>query len=305
MTLAPVGLSTYARLGHLKETIAALQKNELASDSDLFVFSDASRPGDEEKVSQVRDFLESVDGFRSVTVFKRETNSRVRNSRGGIEDVLNRFGKIIFLEEDIVTARSFLTFMNAALDKYATEERVISISGYSPPLGTQGSYEADTFLLPRFSGWGFATWRSKFDIDAMQLDRRAFYRLLRSPSRVRKFSRGGWDMLPMLLSQVRQEIDALDVRIFYSQFVRNMLTVYPVRPLASNIGHDGTGIHCAPGDRFDVEMEHRQVETFSFPADLEPDSEMMKENYRFRNIPLADKLRFFAKSLLDMLHVGR
>jgi hypothetical protein len=305
MTLAPIGLSTYIRLEHLKKTIKALQNNDLASGSDLFVFSDAARPGDENKVKRVRDFLSSVEGFRSVKVFHRETNDRVRNNRGGIEEVLNQFGKIIFLEEDIVTARSFLTFMNAALDRYEKEEQVISISGYSPPLKIGGRWETDAFLLPRFSGWGFGTWRAKFDIDEMQVDRRAFYQMLRSPLQLRRFSRGGWDMLPMLLSQVKKDIDALDVRIFYSQFMRNMLTVYPIRPVASNIGHDGTGVHCAPGDRFDVEMELGKIEKFSFPSTLELDAGILSENFRFRNIPLTEKFRFYVKALLDMLGVRR
>ena len=52
--LAPIAVSTYARPQHLQQTIAALQKNTLAQQSELFVFSDAPKPGDEDKVEAVR-----------------------------------------------------------------------------------------------------------------------------------------------------------------------------------------------------------------------------------------------------------
>ena len=64
--LAPIGVSTYIRLPHLQRTISALQKNALAEQSELFVFSDAPIPGDEEQVAAVRSYLQTVDGFKEV-----------------------------------------------------------------------------------------------------------------------------------------------------------------------------------------------------------------------------------------------
>ena len=65
MDLAPVGLVVYNRLEHTKKTIEALKKNTLASDTDLYIFSDApSKEEDEKSVSELRDYLKTVkEGF--------------------------------------------------------------------------------------------------------------------------------------------------------------------------------------------------------------------------------------------------
>ena len=110
--LAPIGVSTYARLNHLRQTIEALKNNHLASESTLYVFSDAARPGDEEQVATVRSYLRTIDGFKEIHIVERATNGRLENSRGGLTWLLDHFGKTIFLEEDIVTAPGFLTYIN-------------------------------------------------------------------------------------------------------------------------------------------------------------------------------------------------
>jgi len=40
MNLAPIVLFTYNRPWHTRQTVEALKKNELAQDSELFIFSD-------------------------------------------------------------------------------------------------------------------------------------------------------------------------------------------------------------------------------------------------------------------------
>ena len=77
--LAPIGLSTYSRPAHLKQTVEALQRNILASQSELYVFSDAPKAGDEEAVVKVRSFIKNIDGFKKTTIIERETNDRVFN----------------------------------------------------------------------------------------------------------------------------------------------------------------------------------------------------------------------------------
>lgn len=112
---SPIGISTYKRIDHLKETLDALSKNILAEYSDLYIFSDAPRVGDEDEVYKLREFLNTINGFKSVSIFQRITNDRVKNNREGIKYLLDKYGKCIFLEEDIVTAKGFLEFMNSPL----------------------------------------------------------------------------------------------------------------------------------------------------------------------------------------------
>ena len=41
--LAPIGLFVYNRKDHTEQTIEALKKNDLAIESDLFIYSDAAK----------------------------------------------------------------------------------------------------------------------------------------------------------------------------------------------------------------------------------------------------------------------
>lgn len=73
--LAPVILFTYNRPEHTKRTIQALAANELAEETDLYVFSDAAKKdADKGKVQEIRDYVKTVQGFRHVELTAREQN---------------------------------------------------------------------------------------------------------------------------------------------------------------------------------------------------------------------------------------
>lgn len=279
--IAPIGLSTYARLPHLKKTISALQQNTLAQHSELFVFSDAPRPGDEERVVDVRNYLKTVEGFKNVHIIKRKNNNRIINNRSGMNMLLNQFGKLIFLEEDIVTAPGFLIFMNQALEKYAKNDQIFSVVGYSPPIKIPKDYQDEIFILKRCSAWGFGIWKNRFDkIKYISPDE--YEQFVVNKKRVKEFVKGGGkDLMVMLRADAYKEIDAGDVKAMYAQFLSNQYTVYPTHSLVQNIGHDGTGIHCGKSDRFNVPLSNKT--TFRFPDELIIDPRIVKANRLFRN----------------------
>jgi len=71
--LAPIVLFVYNRPWHTQQTIKALQKNELASESELFIYSDAPKDKEaEEKVKEVREYIKDIDGFRKITIVERK-----------------------------------------------------------------------------------------------------------------------------------------------------------------------------------------------------------------------------------------
>ena len=104
--LAPIVLFTYNRPWHTKQTIEALQKNELAKESELFIFSDGGK--DEaswEKVNEVRDYLKTTNGFKKVILTFQDKNIGLADSIiSGVTKIVNQYGKIIVLEDDIVTS---------------------------------------------------------------------------------------------------------------------------------------------------------------------------------------------------------
>ncbi|MDR1622628.1 MAG: hypothetical protein LBS00_09665 [Synergistaceae bacterium] len=67
--LAPIAFFAYRRPEHTKQTLEALAANTLASESDLFIFSDGPRDAQaEEGVRAVREYIRTVKGFKSVTL---------------------------------------------------------------------------------------------------------------------------------------------------------------------------------------------------------------------------------------------
>jgi len=280
-SLAPIGISTYCRLQHLQQAISTLQSNDLARESELFVFSDAAKKGDEKKVASVRRYLRTVDGFKAVHVIEREENSRIANNRGGMRALLEKYGRVIFLEEDIVTAPGFLRFMNLALDKYENNDEIFSITGFCPPIPIPEDYVSDVFLLKRFYSWGFGIWKDRAErVNYVTPDE--YERFYSRKDLVRLFADGGGrDMVSMLRADAHGRIDAFDVKAMYAQFLSKQYTVFPSKSLTSNIGLDGTGLHCGVTTQYNVTLSSKK--TFDLPDNLVADKRIVKVNYSLMN----------------------
>ncbi|ETK02929.1 hypothetical protein N425_01640, partial [Tannerella sp. oral taxon BU063 isolate Cell 2] len=132
MRLAPIVLFTYNRPVHTRQTIDALLKNEYASESDLIIFSDAPKNCvAEDGVRQTRAYLREITGFRSIKLIERAENMGLAaNIIDGVTQVVNEYGRIIVLEDDLLTSPFFLKYMNEALSMYEDANEVISVHGY-------------------------------------------------------------------------------------------------------------------------------------------------------------------------------
>jgi hypothetical protein len=290
MELAPIGVSTYSRINHIKQTIEALQKNTLAKQSELYIFSDAPQKGDEEIVQKVRDYIDTVDGFKKVHVIKRETNGRVANNRGGFQWLLDTYGKAIFLEDDIVTAAGFLQYMNDALEFYKDDDKILTISGYCPTFKFPKEYKDDVFILQRHSSWGMATWGHKLNLFSLDLKNHGFEEFLKDKKAIKEFQKNGEDMLNMVMADYNDELDGLDVKLMYYEYKYSKYSLFPSKSLVQNIGHDGTGLHCGITDKFAHETLWNKVNDFKFPKDIKVDERIRKVNYKFRSMGVKGKL---------------
>lgn len=300
--LAPIGLSTYARLSHLAQTVLALKRNQLANESELYVFSDAPRPGDEEKVAAVREYLRTIDGFKAVHIVERTENNRVANNRGGMRMLLDKYGKMIFLEEDVVTAPGFLLYMNTALKRYEDEKQVFSITGWCPKLNqAELLEEGSTFFIPRSCAWGLGIWKDRFekinpisieDMAALQGDSIAMRRIHRQMGR---------DILPMMQAESLGQINALDIRCCYHQAVTGELTLYPYPSLIRNIGLDGSGEHCKERPvEIDGEIRSDIGSGYQFPDRISVDEKVAEIYVRsvIRKASLLNKIKSFLNVIL-------
>jgi len=228
--------------------------NKLATESELYVFSDAPKPGDEEKVKSVRNYLKSVQGFKCVNIIEREENGFVRNYSDGIHMLLDQFGKTIFLEEDIVTASGFIRFVNEALDFYENDDHVFSICGYTPPIEIPKGYKKDVFLSLRFYAWGFGIWKDRYDKIIVDLNEDQFRYLTNDRKKLKRTLSIGRDYFTLIKMVKNGELDALDVKIFFTEIMSSKYNISPTISLVQNIGFDGSGLHCPESSRFDTDL---------------------------------------------------
>ena len=165
--LAPVIVFAYNRYYELVETMDCLAKNIDADKTDVYIFSNAARDeveGDDEKVDKVRFILKDYSNcFKKYEIICREENKGPNeNMIFGISSIIEKYGRVIVVEDDIVTAPLFLKFMNAALDKYENDKEIFSICAYNP-LTSECQLKGDTFTFASFRSWGYALWKNRWD----------------------------------------------------------------------------------------------------------------------------------------------
>jgi glycosyltransferase involved in cell wall biosynthesis len=232
---SPICLFTYNRLTETRQTVNALQDNFLASKSDLIIFSDAGKDkASWVKVNAVRKFLHTVSGFKTIRIIETPLNKGLANSIiSGVTTVIEEYGKVIVLEDDLITSTNFLDFMNQSLDYYEKSAKVLSISGYSFS-NNNLKQNSDVIFGVRASSWGWATWRDRWvNVDWEVKSYPAFkYNFLR---RI-QFNKGGSDMSHMLDKQMKGKINSWAIRFCYHQFEHNLVDVYPVSSKVTNIG---------------------------------------------------------------------
>src|SRR5690606_26292417 len=121
--LAPIALFVYNRPEHTRRTIAHLQKNLLADESRLIIFSDAAKnEKDRDSVNKTRELIQTVEGFKSVRIIERPVNMGLANSIiDGISQLTEEYGKVIAFEDDILTSPFTLKYFNQALRKRSEE----------------------------------------------------------------------------------------------------------------------------------------------------------------------------------------
>ena len=255
--LAPVVIFVYARPEHTFKTIESLANNSLARETDVYIYSDAAKSEMAQiRVEKVREFIDTLAQlqlFRTISISKAEKNKGLAGSViSGVTEIINKYGKVIVVEDDLVSSPDFLEYMNEALDFYENDKRIWSISGYTFKIAIPKNYKKDVYLSYRGCSWGWGTWSdrwSKVDWEVKDYGEFKSDRVQRA-----KFNRGGRDMAGMLDAQIRGKIDSWAIRWCYTQSRLNMLTVYPIVSRIKNIGLDGTGTHSGVTCRYDADL---------------------------------------------------
>ena len=254
---SPIILFTYNRLPHTHRCVEALLKNSLASESELFIYSDAAKDETQQKaVKEVRQYIHTIRGFKNITITERNENwGLARSIIDGVTTLVNRYGRVIVLEDDLVVAPYFLQFMNDALETYKDEQRIGHIQACD---FTQDPTLPETFLIRWTGSWGWGTWDrawKHFNPNGKALlqeliDRKLTYTF--------DFN-GKYGFTRMLRRQTEGKNNSWAIRWNASLFLKGILSLNVGRSLVQNEGFDGSGTNCGGGGLYASNLHMKEL----------------------------------------------
>ncbi len=252
MSLAPIILFAYNRPSHTLQTLEALALNELAKESVLYIFADGNKENADsnsiQKINETREVIKSKQWCKKVIIIERQQNFGLAKSVvEGVTEIINKFQKVIVLEDDLVTSPYFLKFMNETLHKYEKEESVACISAYIYPIDNL----PELFFIKGADCWGWATWKRAWDL--FEPDGSKLLNIIESKKLTSEFDLNkSYPYTKMLREQISGLNHSWAIRWYASAFIKNKLCLYPGKSLVNNIGTDGSGTHDGSTDVYNT-----------------------------------------------------
>lgn len=278
--LAPILLFVYKRPSQTRKTLEALSRNLLAKESVLYVYCDGPKDGmsdnDLQKISDVRKVVREKKWCKVVHIFESSNNKGLANSIiNGVTKQISRWGKVIVLEDDLITSERFLDYMNHGLNLYSDEEKVMQISGHQFPIDIDA--KGKSFFLHLTTSWGWATWErawKKFDPIATGYEKLKTDRELSA----RFDFDSSYPYTRMLFNQMdRKTIDSWAIRWWWTVFRENGLSLFPDKPLVLNIGFGEEASHTSGKNPFEDNSFIINYLIDSFPSQITEDTSHAKK----------------------------
>ncbi len=302
MSYAPIVIFVYNRADHFIQVYNALAACKEAKESELFIFSDgAKNEAGKEKVNEVRAAVAAIKDsgdFRTVTVTESPVNKGLAASViSGVTDVINKYGKVIVVEDDCVVSPHFLSYINNALDYYESNKKIGSIAGYTPMLDLPDDYKNDVFAAYRSCSCTWATWKDRWEgVDWELKEMKAFYN---SPKLIRRLNSNGSDRFIRLYRQTKGNGSSWSVRFGAHLVRKNLLTVYPRYSYITNIGCDESGVHSKSEDNEKMRVDLSKAIADPVLTDVDIDKriqKIMKKHYSYGSV--SEMKKFIATALI-------
>lgn len=276
LSMTPLVLFVYNRPKHTLKVLNALQHVRGISDTDLYIYSDGPPAGASEeslnRVRQVREIITCRNWAKHTKVYEAPENLGLATSViNGVSQVLSIAGRVIVLEDDLIPATDFLSYMNNALNRYECDDRVKQVSGFGFPLPGQTSFGA-SYFIPIASTWGWGTWSRVWD--EIDFSCAGALEVLMDKVCVRKFNMDGAYNYHKMLSldlQSSGRVSSWGIRFYWHVFSQNGVVLYPDESLVRNIGWDGSGRHGDSFELFSSEEFETDYEVVGFPECVEID----------------------------------
>lgn len=300
--LAPIIIFAFNRVDTLKNTIESLKKNKEAKDSELFVFVDGPRSnkiGEKEQVLAVQEYVKTISGFKNLQYKFSETNKGLAPSViSGTTEIINQYGKVIVVEDDLYVSPCFLTYMNLLLYKYQNDQRIFQISGYGLKIKVPNDYKYDIYMHIRAHSWTWATWKDRWE--SVDWEVKDFQDLIKDKKKQKAFNKGGSDLFKMLKNYMEGKNNSWYIRFTYSMFLQGKFGISPIKSLVINDGFRVQSTHCNTYNRYTVDFFNEYKSDFSIPEHIEWDPKISKKVYKYWSIPY----RFYGKIMTFLKRIA-
>jgi hypothetical protein len=240
MSLAPIVLFVYNRPDMVQKTLSCLKRNTLAAQSEMFIFSDGPKenasPEQLHKIKQTREVIKREKWCEKVHIIEREKNKGLANSViEGVSEVVNKYGKVIVIEDDVELSSLFLNYMNDSLDAYESIEQILAIGSWNY-FASNHNFREDHFLFRYPDSIAWATYKRSWDL--FEKDAKTAYRKLKKQKKINAFNGDGNAMYfeNMLQMQIEQKINSWAIRWTATAIIHNKLTVLPKQTMSKHLG---------------------------------------------------------------------
>ncbi len=246
----PIAVFAYRRRAHLETLFSSLEKNGSFRKHPLYVFVDGAKTQKDVAAQEsVREFLEEKNKTRSFELIVSPQNKGLAQSIiQGVSQVLEKYDRIIVLEDDLALAPFCLDYFEDALNELKTEKHIGSVTGYNYPIPSYLLGFKSVYLSYRACSWGWATWKDRWEeVDWEVEDYSTFKTDL---SQRAGFNKGGLDLANMMDDYKEGRNNSWAVRWAYYHYKNSKYCLYPTKALIQNTGNDGSGTHCEASDFF-------------------------------------------------------
>ena len=273
--LSKIALFVYNRPVHTSRVLNSLNNNYLSEKSEVYIFSDYPKSKkDIKNVSEVRKIIKNFKGFKKKRIILRKKNfGLAKNFISGITHLLNKFEKLIILEDDNLMSPYFLTFMNDALELYKNSSKVGSISGYSYDLNTS---ENTTFFSSFIPSWGWGTWKRAWKLN--NLNGKFLVKKINKLKKVKQFNLdNSYDFMRILKNQASGINNSWSIRWYASLFLKKKLALFNTQSYVKNIGFDGSGVHTPKTSIFNVKIlnDYKRIKKINISIDKKYNKKLM------------------------------
>lgn len=242
MTPYPVLIATHDRLQHLKQCIESLAKNDLASETTLYLAIDyPASPKFIAANERIYQYSKTITGFKRIVVLRRRKNlGTLINFTSAMALIFGEHDAIIMSEDDNLFHTDFLKYMNDVLNRFESDEQIFSVSGYQYP---NLKFKSDSLIRRKnICSWGVGYWKEKWWHAELHSDR--ISENLKNLADIRSYidTVGDAPFVHFVMGWIRNKIYA-DTNLTYYQYRNSMTSIFPSRSLVKNIGCDGSGMH--------------------------------------------------------------